>query len=131
MGDGAGGLSDVLRRMAEGEPARPSAARARSASAEAPPVSEARPVAPRSAPRRPPAAHGNDSLKAAAVPVCLTVAALLLVPATWAVLVLAGADVWRSDWPSARSMAAAMLTCLPLAAALAAGALYLRPPRRP
>jgi hypothetical protein len=67
-----------------------------------------------------------DGLKAAGVPVCITVGCLLLVPGLWALAVLTGMNVWRSDWPSATTMAVAMLACLPLAVCLFAGAWWLR-----
>lgn len=143
MSQGAGGLSDVLREMAareasgdrkkrrrlpepaKAESPQPAADSRRAAAGQPRPSRQAtaaparlRPV--RTAPPKP------DPLHVAAVPVFLVLAALLLVPGTWAVLILAGASAWRSDWPGAQSMALAMLACFPIAAFLVGGAWYFR-----
>ena len=67
------------------------------------------------------------NLHEVAAPVLLTVGVLLLVPAVWAVLVLLGASVWRSDWPGADRMSLIMLMCWPIAAGLIAGACWCWP----
>lgn len=68
----------------------------------------------------------RDPLHAAAVPVFLLMAALLLVPGAWAVLLLAGYEVWRSDWQGSQTMAMSMMACFPIAALLVVGAWYFR-----
>jgi hypothetical protein len=73
-----------------------------------------------------PSGPPSPGLKAVAVPVLLTVGVLLLIPGVWAILLLCGADVWKSDDSSAKSVALIMLLCWPIAACLlAAAAVYL------
>jgi len=51
-----------------------------------------------------------------------TIGLLLLIPATWAVLLLVGVDVPRSHRADSRDMAVAMLACWPISLALLASA---------
>jgi len=67
-------------------------------------------------PRRPPA----NPLKALAAPAMLGVAALLLIPGVWAVLLLAGVEVPNAQRDGARTMAVAMLIAWPIVLLLAA-----------
>ena len=66
----------------------------------------------------------NQSLKAVAIPLLITIGALLLVPAVWAVLILCGAHVWRWENPNAKAMALVMLMCWPIAGILIAAAVF-------
>ncbi len=72
----------------------------------------------RTPPKRKPA---QDGLKAVAVPILATVGLLLLFPAIWATLLLAGVEVWQSEREDARTMAVAMLACYPVALVMFAG----------
>ena len=66
----------------------------------------------------------TDHLKVAAVPILAIVGVLLLIPAVWAVLLLTGTPVWHHQRTGARSMAAVMLICGPIALAMFCGAAY-------
>ncbi len=137
------GRSDALSRMAGSSKALRRAARSRSARATVPKDSAVRDVdgvdqdpvealakAGR-ADQRPPTSGSRgrgsgqqDRIKAAAVPVLSLIGVLLLIPAVWAVLLLAGAPVWHHERHSARGMAAVMLVCGPIAFAMFGGAAY-------
>lgn len=67
----------------------------------------------------------TSDFKAVAAPVLLTVGCMLLVPAFWAVLVLAGAAVPMADREDAPSMAKVMLLCWPLALSLLIPAIFI------
>ena len=67
----------------------------------------------------------NSELKAIAAPVLLTVGVLLLIPASWGLLVLAGAPVPMAEREDASSMAKVMLLCWPLALSLLLPALII------
>lgn len=76
---------------------------------------------PASAPARPggpPRRKKDNSVKALSIPVLITVGLLLLMPAVWGTLVLAGFEAPRHDDPQAKPMAAFMLVCWPLALSL-------------
>ena len=71
--------------------------------------------------------HGHRQhlgLKTMAMLVLSTVGMLLLIPAVWALLLLAGAEVWNHDRTGAHKMALLMLICWPIAFALLCGAVY-------
>ncbi|MAE64535.1 MAG: hypothetical protein CMJ18_09725, partial [Phycisphaeraceae bacterium] len=72
---------------------------------------------------RRPVTTGFD-LKAFAVPVLLTVGLLLLIPAVWGTLLLAGFEVWASGREGAVTMAKAMLVCWPIALVLLGSAAF-------
>ena len=85
-------------------------------------VGQAVEPAPRSSPRRrtPPRRKPTGGMKGVAVPVLITVGGLLLIPAVWAALLLAGAVT--SEREGAQTMAYAMLACWPIALILFAAA---------
>ena len=60
----------------------------------------------------------THDLKATAAPLLGTVGVLLLIPAFWALLLLAGVGVPGSAREDSRGMAAVMLTCWPIAICL-------------
>lgn len=67
----------------------------------------------------------KTSMKEVAVPLLFTVGIILLIPAVWGTLVLAGSI--ESKRESAKGMAAAMLVCYPVALCLiGGGVLFLR-----
>lgn len=139
MADASHGLSDVLRQMADSPGAPRSASPARQEAVDQTPAelaaaepiddesgervgaAQARPAAARR-PVHPAPADPSAGLKMLAVPVLLAVGLLLMVPGCWAVLRLLGVDVPLSDRPNVDVMAKVMLTCLPIAAILLAGA---------
>lgn len=67
----------------------------------------------------------HSEFKAVAAPILLTVGVMLLIPAFWAVLVLAGAGVPMSEREDAVTMAKVMLLCWPLAISLLLPALII------
>jgi|GEM_PF-5645780 len=68
----------------------------------------------------------DNSLKATAVPILITVGCLLLVPAIWAVMILGGSETaWGAERENASSMAKIMLVCWPLALILIISALVM------
>lgn len=75
---------------------------------------------PRNGDKRP------DPLRSAMVPVLCFVGVLLLIPAVWAVMLLAGAAVWHHERQDAIAMASVMLVCGPIACAMFAGAWHYR-----
>jgi len=85
-------------------------------------------AAPVSRPRpKPPVKRVDPSrtLKATAIPILITVGFALLIPGTWALLLLAGAKwVWSANRENARGMAMVMLVCWPIAFSLFFGALF-------
>jgi hypothetical protein len=79
-----------------------------------------------------PLRNGHDhGLKAMAIPIFTTVGGLLLVPAVWAVLVLAHVPVWASESDSATLMALVMLACWPISGILLLGAFVFYKQTRP
>ncbi len=80
------------------------------------PAFEAPPPTTRRAPTR--RKNNNDGLKQVMAPVFITVGALMLVPALWALLHLLG--ITTSTKPNANLMAYVMLLCWPIALALIA-----------
>jgi len=82
-------------------------------------------AAPQSSPppsrrRTPPKRKPTGGMKGVAIPVLITVGGLLLIPAIWAALLLAGAI--DSQREGAQTMAYAMLACWPIALILFAAA---------
>lgn len=71
-------------------------------------------------PRPPVKRDANHGLKAAAVPILITVGVLLMIPGIWSLLILTG--VWESPREDAKTMAVAMLATWPIAASIFAGA---------
>lgn len=67
----------------------------------------------------------NSELKGVAAPILMTVGAMLLIPAFWAVLVLTGAPVPMADREDASTMAKVMLLCWPLALTLIIPAIFM------
>lgn len=67
----------------------------------------------------------SSEFKAIAAPILMTVGAMLLIPAFWAVLVLAGASVPMADREDAPTMAKVMLLCWPLALSLIVPATFI------
>jgi hypothetical protein len=61
-------------------------------------------------------------VKETMVPILFTVGMLLLFPAVWGTLVLMGMEIWRSEQPGARMMAALMQLCYPIGVILIAAA---------
>lgn len=74
----------------------------------------------RSRARTPAGRDANHGLKAAAVPVLITVGLLLLIPGVWSLLILTG--TWESPREDAKTMAVAMLATWPIALSMFAGA---------
>ena len=75
---------------------------------------------PRNGDKRP------DLLRPATVRVLCFIGVLLLIPAAWAVLLLAGAAVWHHERQDAIAMASVMLVCGPIACAMFGGAWHYR-----
>lgn len=119
--DGRSGLAGVAsprRRAAAAEPA----ARPRK---KAPSVKKSNGSAQKVAKGRKPLRRSqSNDLKATAVPLLGTVGGLLLIPAVWAVLVLAGVAVPAADREDSRPMAAIMLVSWPIAICLIWAAVY-------
>ena len=57
-------------------------------------------------------------MKATMVPILMTVGILVVLPAVWGTMILAGVDTFMSDRPSADTMAKFMLICWPIAITL-------------
>lgn len=68
--------------------------------------------------------HHHRRFKATAVPLIATVGLLLLLPAIWGTMLLAGVEVWLSERRGATTMARTMLVCWPIAIALFGSAIF-------
>ncbi len=124
-------LADALSSMADGEPRRRTDAADHAAAADADAGIETGPSASAGGSssgagrrtRRPP--KPSDAAKLG-VRASLIIGGLLLIPGIWAVLVLAGVDVFNANVSGARAMAALMLLSWPIGGALIGGALFFQ-----